>query len=498
MSGVSAAKKLKDLGYTNFEIIEGSSRVGGRVYHRALGDYTVEFGPMTVHAAENNPVQALLTKYNVSIYEIDYDDWIVRARNGTDITEEADAVYEERFDPAVEKLETITDPVVNKYRSDFTLQAAFMKAGWEPNSFLDDVIEYFEVDWLYGYGPEETSAKFGTFYEMSTAADQMGEYMVKDERGFSVIVQDMLAEVLGNETGKLKLNKVVSTIEEEDGQITVTTDNGETYMADYVIVTFSLGVLQSNAITFKPALPEWKTDSIQQFQIAQYTTIYAQFPVAFWDDNEWILYAGDTDGLNLIFNMNRLYPGSNILNLEASNRNALRLERLTNNEVMQEVVTRLQDIYSSSNIVVPPPVNFTMSRYSQHPLYRGAWSNWPPGYSRDNHYALQAPVNRIYFAGEHAHFEFYGYLHGAYHSGQETGKELDNCIQRGVCEKYRPSYAARGCRYTAASNYDIRAKEEDGSCEFSCISGSTINMASLLTLLTGFMVSLRVNVNQEL
>ena len=44
MAGIPAAKRLKELGYTNFEIIEGSDRVGGRVQHNTLGGITAEMG----------------------------------------------------------------------------------------------------------------------------------------------------------------------------------------------------------------------------------------------------------------------------------------------------------------------------------------------------------------------------------------------------------------------------------------------------------------------
>ena len=490
MSGVSAVKKLKELGYGNFEIIEGSGRAGGRLYHLTMGDVTVEMGPMVVHGVPDNPVLALLRKYNVSIQETNYDDWKVRARNGTDVTIEASSIYEERWGPAVQNMASEANTTVYDHRPDFTLRSAFLKGGWEPKSFLDDIIEYYEIDWLYGFGPEETSAKFTDFAKITEFNEDIGDSFVKDDRGYALIVQNLLDEVLGNNTDRLHLDKVVTGIEAKDDNVIVTTEANETYTADYIIVTFSLGVLQSDLVKFKPELPEWKTDAIQQFQMAQYTTVHIQFNTSFWDDREWILYADDTEAFNLILNMNKLYPGCNILSLEASNKASVRIERLSSEEVQQEVVNKLQKIYSHTGVTVPAPVNFRMSRFSQYPLFRGAWTNWPPGYTRDSHYALQAPVSRIYFAGEHTHFPYYGYLQGAYLSGEEIGDKLDKCIQLGVCQKYVPVYAARGCRYTAASNYDHRAKQDDGSCMFSCVSASEQYRGSVLIILVTVMISL--------
>ena len=483
MSGVATAMKLKELGYHNFEIIEGSGRVGGRLYHLTMGAYTVEMGPMVVHAAPDNPVLALLHKYNVSVQKSNYDDWIVHDKNGTDVTELADTIYGERWQPAVVRMTNETKRAVSEHRPDFTLESAFHKAGWIPNSFIDNVIEYFEIDWLYGYGPEETSGQFSFFDEVVEHNEEFGEFFVKDDRGYSIIVQNLLDEVLGNDTSRLHLNNVVTHTEEKGDKVVINTDDNETYIGDFAVVTFSLGVLQSQSVRFEPELPEWKTDAILQFQMAQYTTVHIQFNATFWDDHEWILYADDTELFNLILNMNKIYPGCNMLSVEASNKQAVRIERKSNTEVQTEVISKLQNLYASSGVTVPEPVNFRMSRYSQYPLIRGAWANWPPGYTSDSHYALQAPVGRLYFAGDHTHVEYYGYLHGAYYSGEEVVEKLDKCIQLGVCQKYVPIYAARGCRYTAANNYDHTAKQDDGSCKFPCVSQSPRVRASLFTII---------------
>lgn len=55
-----------------------------------------------------------------------------------------------------------------------------------------------------------------------------------------------------------------STPEMEDMPITITCNNGDTVRADAVVVTVSLGVLKSGAITFDPALPECKKGAISR------------------------------------------------------------------------------------------------------------------------------------------------------------------------------------------------------------------------------------------
>lgn len=456
MAGVSAAKQLKGLGYTNFEILEGLNRVGGRAVTTNIGNYTLERGPLYVSDFPGNPVFALLTKYNVSIQRIDYDDLIVRNTNGMDVTVEFNNIYE-KFETAVEQLAKNKEKAIAENRPDISLRSAFSMVGWFPTSFLEDVIDFFTIDWDFAFDTGECSFKHSSFPEIFVRES----YWITDERGYSIIIKNTLDEVLENDMEKLKLNTVVTEIKETESQIIVTTKNGEKIAADYVIVTVSIGVLKSNSIKFKPELPEWKTHAIHNVDLAQWGHIYVQFNASFWEENTWILYAGGTDGF-IILNYNIIYPGSNILCIDVTNKNAIYLERLSEEEAEQEIIDMLQKIYGPSNIVIPSPINFKRSSFSTDPFFLTAWSNRPPGYSRERHTALQAPVSRIYFAGEHTHYKDYGYLRGAYYSGTDVSNALDKCVQRCKCQKYIPVCPSTPCRY----GYEYFRKRKYGICKY--------------------------------
>ena len=76
----------------------------------------------------------------------------------------------------------------------------------------------------------------------------------------------------------------------------VKTQPGDIYAADFVLVTFSHGVLASNDVKFFPKLPKWKLESIYKMPMSYYTKIFIKFPKKFWDDNTWILYAHKNRG----------------------------------------------------------------------------------------------------------------------------------------------------------------------------------------------------------
>jgi monoamine oxidase len=60
------------------------------------------------------------------------------------------------------------------------------------------------------------------------------------------------------------VNKVTSTGETSS---TVSCSNGKTFTADKVVIAVPLGVLKKNAITFSPALPDWKAEAISKLRM---------------------------------------------------------------------------------------------------------------------------------------------------------------------------------------------------------------------------------------
>jgi polyamine oxidase len=82
-----------------------------------------------------------------------------------------------------------------------------------------------------------------------------------DQRGFKTIIQAEAAEFLLPQ--QVSLNSVVKTIAYSGDGVTVTLEDDTILTADYVLCTFSLGVLQYGDIAFKPTLPSWKMEAIQ-------------------------------------------------------------------------------------------------------------------------------------------------------------------------------------------------------------------------------------------
>ena len=59
------------------------------------------------------------------------------------------------------------------------------------------------------------------------------------------------------------LNSTVQIIRYNSSGVEVQLERGRVLRAEYVIVTFSLGVLQNDEVVFEPRLPAWKVEAIE-------------------------------------------------------------------------------------------------------------------------------------------------------------------------------------------------------------------------------------------
>ena len=99
------------------------------------------------------------------------------------------------------------------------------------------------------------------------------------------------------------LNTRVVAIDYSDNGVSVRLDNGQILNSQYALCTFSLGVLQSDDITFSPVLPcayssssvcrrklmstiGYKQEALQSMAMGTYTKIFFKFKDKFWFDTE--------------------------------------------------------------------------------------------------------------------------------------------------------------------------------------------------------------------
>jgi monoamine oxidase len=205
--------------------------------------------------------------------------------------------------------------------------------------------------------------------------------------------------------------------------VRVTTQN-ETFEADAVLVTVSVGVLKAEKIEFIPALPAKKQLSIDRIHMGLLNKIVLDFD----DEGPWPI---ETEGLGLVsdfqsaglqaMNMSPVTGKRTLVFLDGGGF-AKKLEKESDEAQVERVMTALRNVYGET---FPAPKGWTVTRWHQNPTTLGSYSYLPPGSTVQDRITLGEPIgNQVYFAGEATHKRYPSTVHGAYLSGKREAKKI--------------------------------------------------------------------------
>ena len=258
----------------------------------------------------------------------------------------AESIYA-RLKKAARKIDTLIEERDKLKLWDLPMKASLAINGWHPRSPAEYAMDYFAMDFENGFPSEMLSlnnAGFTTgFYE------DRRDHLVTDRRGYKYIVEKLATDFNNN---KIHLNTTVTKIHYSDKNVKVETANGMTYTGDYAFVTFSTGVLLSESVKFLPALPKWKMDAAELLPMSLYTKIFLKFPTKFWDSKNYILVASKNRGHYVHWQNFKLFANESILIGTVTGFESLRVEKLTDKQVIDEAMTVLKKVYGPS---IPEP-----------------------------------------------------------------------------------------------------------------------------------------------
>ena len=105
-------------------------------------------------------------------------------------------------------------------------------------------------------------------------------------RGMVSVIQALERRILISGTGQIQLEEVVSEVDWSGDPVVVTSSSGDS-LADHVILTLPIGVLQSqHRQIFTPALPEDKVRSLERTGAGRLSKIFAEWEEPWWSDGQ--------------------------------------------------------------------------------------------------------------------------------------------------------------------------------------------------------------------
>jgi len=397
ISGLAAAKKLKDKGF-NVIVIEAQEKIGGRIRtDRSLG-MAFDEGASWIHGSKGNPITNLVSQAGANTYMTDDDSLKVFDNNGT--------AYSDTF---LDAQYTQFEKALNAVRS----------AGIKTQSFQDvfnSLYPTLENNRLWKY-------MLSAYLEFDTGGDisQLSSKYFDDDEAFSgtdVIVingYDKIANVLGDGLN-IRLNSRVTEINYTATKSLVKV-NGDSIEADYVIVSVPLGVLKKNSIAFTPILPTAKLSAIQNTKMGNVNKFLFIWKTPFWETNvQYIGYTPDTKGkFNYFMNMLKFLPTTNSLMTFAYVDYASVTETMNDAQVINEVMAQLKAIYGTG---IPNPTNMLRTKWGQNINTFGSYSFATNDTTSADFDTMAKEIsNKLFFAGEHTIRDYRGTVHGAYLSG---------------------------------------------------------------------------------
>jgi monoamine oxidase len=450
-AGLYAAKTLISDGY-DVLLIEATDRIGGRVKSATLGDIRVELGAEEHYmAAGDNPVHPALTgEYGNSVYVSAYQGLEAYSMdNGANTCWYKNGALNPCNDDADV---TAVDPFWNWY--------------WQPNQHQDDKTTLAD-DVLNEYGVDSTHRAYhlydagfaGSSYATSlhkigarslalqdNGWDLSGSIRVIGDKdlGYSDALEHMWwDDVVAN--SDLLLSSPVVAIDTSGDDVAITDASGGLHLARQVIVTVSIGVLQSEMIDFIPDLPSDTVSAYNGIGIDMGMKVPMSFSSAWWetegDDLSWLVTEG-LAGACWVPSDYKEGSKSHILLCYPMGDNGAALNTIAADAgggepgdaaIIDAILADLDGTFpqapnqASANYLDGIVQNwgtapYTLGVYS-YPIV-GTFSSSSSSKRKD----LQVPVadNRIFFAGEGSHHTHPATVVGALHEGERAANEVDD------------------------------------------------------------------------
>lgn len=403
MAGAKAAHDLRQAGFS-VTVLEARERIGGRIWtDRSLG-VPLDLGAAWIHGAHGNPLTALARDNDVPLFEWDYNNL---------------AYFEGE----------------TGRRSDFNrlalgLEGALYRTAAQGGADMS-VGEALEIV-RAGRFAEANAADFALarqlLIEMPVAAQvdrlsaaglMAGEsYGGPDylfPQGYEALVAALMEGV------ELRAGETVRRIEYGPSGAAAITDEAR-HEADFLVLTASLGVLQSGAIAFDPPLPAAQAAAVEGLGMGVLNKLYLRFPEVFWPERRnMILRASDAEARwPAWFNLAGI-TGEPLLVALNGGSVGRALEPLSDAEILDEATQALRGLFGAD---IPDPTGHLITRWAEDPLALGSYSYIPAGAALSARSAFDEMLGAMAVAGEAWSADHPSTVHGAYLSGRAAAERI--------------------------------------------------------------------------
>jgi monoamine oxidase len=388
-AGLAAARRLMDAGI-DVIILEARERVGGRAWtDSASSAYPIDLGCEWLHSADENPFSKIARDIGFSI-DKNPADWVRRVANYYGEAEQADwqkarEAFYARF----------TEPITEDR------PASELLCGTRWDGLLNAI-----STWANGVELDGVSVR-----DYANYVDTGQNWRVLE--GYGTLVTTYAKNL------PLRLNTPVACVDHSGERISVVTSDGN-LVADAVVITVPTNLLATERLRLKPQVIE-KVEAAERLPLGNANKLFFQYNGS--SDPERIdrHFAGAT--FQTRTGSYQLYPhGWPIVVGYFGGTLAVDLEQAGREAALRFAIEELTNLFGSNFCRSLVPI--AVSGWNTDPWAGGSYSHALPMHANERSHLAAAIDDRLFFAGEACHEQFFTTTHGALLSGWRAADEV--------------------------------------------------------------------------
>lgn len=410
IAGLAAAQALTRVGH-DVTVLEARARTGGRIWtSEQWPAVPLDLGASWIHGVRGNPLTGVAHRLGAKRIATSFARTVTYQTSGPLLTRAEEA----RLTRIRKRLSAALHKAQNATRDTSVRQAVALLEG----SFADDAEALRFLNFCLSSEIE---------HEYAGSADRLSAYWYdsgKAFRGDDVLFPhgfQAITDALAQEVD-VRLSQVVKEIRWHQPEVELRTADAA-FVADRVVITLPLGVLQHGAVRFVPALPADKEHAISKLGFGVLNKCYLRFARPFWPaDKDWIQYIPEQHGAWCEWlSLTRATQAPVLLGFNAAAYGRT-IEAWSDQKIVARAMATLHRIFGSD---IPEPLDHQITRWASDPFARGAYSYNAVNTDPAMRETLARPLNgRLFFAGEACHKDYFGTTHGAYLSGLQAARDV--------------------------------------------------------------------------
>jgi monoamine oxidase len=405
LSGLEAARLLRENGIKTL-ILEGRNRTGGRIWSiESPNGYMMDMGAGWIHGINggipngllSNPLWDLTKKANIPTRGTEHNDFEIFYPQSDSILD-IENWYNQYLNFVRENTRTSLSNLSFKYYANlFVKQKNFTSK--EENAFYSYL--HYTIECNDGAQLNQINAKLS----LDLTSVFYGEEHVFHQTGFQE-----LTNYLTSHAGEILFNKIVTQIDTNNDIIQVTTEDGQIYRSEFVLLTVPLGVLKAKQIQFKPSLPQWKLNVIDRIGFGIFEKVILIWNQPWWNSSHFyfLKVSKEPNQFGYWVNANKWNDKPAIISF-ITDKTILTLEP---DQTIEHTLSTLDEMFPL--IVIPEPDHTYITNWNEDPFSLGSYSYISIHQNYEDPSYLAEPIeDRLLFAGEATSTDSYGYAHGA-------------------------------------------------------------------------------------